>query len=142
MKKILDKIEEKWGKNAAEILLTVVFVCVFAVLCGPQIIEDTKAVLGRNVNSPNEERDVATESETWESLESEGLSESLEDETQQNISLNTKTEDKEVSGKETETEAGTGKRTEDEGTGSADGNALKRRTAQIPSGADQSTFSF
>ena len=114
MKKILDKIEEKWGKNAAEILLTVVFVCVFAVLCGPQIIEDTKAVLGRNVNSPNEERDVATESETWESLESEGLSESLEDETQQNISLNTKTEDKEVSGKETETEAGTGKRTEDE----------------------------
>ena len=114
MKKILDKIEEKWGKNAAEILLMVVFVCVFAVLCGPQIIEDTKAVLGRNVNSPNEERDVATESETWESLESEGLSESLEDETQQNISLNTKTEDKEVSGKETETEAGTGKRTEDE----------------------------
>ena len=114
MKKILDKIEEKWGKNAAEILLMVVFVCVFAVLCGPQIIEDTKAVLGRNVNSPNEERDVATESETWESLESEGLSESLEDETQQNISLNTKTEDKEVSGKETETEAATGKGTEEE----------------------------
>lgn len=114
MKKILDKIEEKWGKNAAEILLTVVFVCVFAVLCGPQIIEDTKAVLGRNVNSPNEERDAATESETWESLESEGLSESLEDETQQGIPLNTKTEDEKVSGKETETEAATGKGTEDE----------------------------
>ena len=114
MKKILDKIEEKWGKNAAEILLTFVFVCVFAVLCGPQIIEDTKAVLGRNVNSPNEERDAATESETWESVESEMLSESLEDETQQGIPLNTKTEDKEVSGKETETEAATGKKTEEE----------------------------
>ena len=114
MKKILDKIEEKWGKNAAEILLTVVFVCVFAVLCGPQIIEDTKAVLGRNVNSPNEERDAATESETWESLESEGLSESLEDETQQGIPLNTKTEDEKVSGKETETEAATGKGTDEE----------------------------
>ena len=114
MKKILDKIEEKWGKNAAEILLTVVFVCVFAVLCGPQIIEDTKAVLGRNVNSPGGERDAATESETWESLESEGLSESLEDETQQGIPLNTKTEDEKVSGKETETEAATGKGTEEE----------------------------
>ena len=114
MKKILDKIEEKWGKNAAEILLTVVFVCVFAVLCGPQIIEDTKAVLGRNVNSPNEERDAATESETWESLESEGLSESLEDETQQGIPLNTESEDEEVSGKETETEATIGKGTEEE----------------------------
>ena len=135
MKKILDKIEEKWGKNAAEILLTVVFVCVFAVLCGPQIIEDTKAVLGRNVNSPNEERDAATESETWESLESEGLSESLEDETQQGIPLNTKTEDEKVSGKETETEAATGKGTEEEAVsgnkteaGAANGKGTEEET--------------
>ena len=135
MKKILDKIEEKWGKNAAEILLTFVFVCVFAVLCGPQIIEDTKAVLGRNVNSPNEERDAATESETWESLESEGLSESLEDETQQGIPLNTKTEDEKVSGKETETEAATGKGTEEEAVsgnkteaGAANGKGTEEET--------------
>lgn len=135
MKKILDKIEEKWGKNAAEILLTVVFVCVFAVLCGPQIIEDTKAVLGRNVNSPNEERDAATESETWESLEREGLSESLEDETQQGIPLNTKTEDEKVSGKETETEAATGKGTEEEAVsgnkteaGAANGKGTEEET--------------
>ena len=135
MKKILDKIEEKWGKNAAEILLTVVFVCVIAVLCGPQIIEDTKAVLGRNVNSPGGERDAATESETWESLEREGLSESLEDETQQGIPLNTKTEDEKVSGKETETEAATGKGTEEEAVsgnkteaGAANGKGTEEET--------------
>ena len=72
MKELLDKIKEEYGKNWLEILLMVVFVFAALALNASEIVAETTAVFGRDVNKPGQSAVQAASEEAIESEDEEG----------------------------------------------------------------------